>query len=475
MGVADATAPPMKTAARNGHIAPRPGFFWVSCGGAGGALWGTLFKGRYSTRVNQATTPRSTSAGQAGRPRPAYSPLAGHWTLDPGTVFLNHGSFGATPRQVLLAQQRYRDLLEREPVRFFVEKHTGLVDEARAALGGFLNCPAESIAPVANATAAVATVLENLNLQPGDEVLTNQHEYPACQNNIRRITARTGARVVNVALPFPCTGSDQIMEALLAGVTGRTRLALISHVTSPTALVLPVDRLVPELTRRGVETLIDGAHAPGMVPGLDLSKLRPTYYTANCHKWICSPKGSAFLYVAQEKRDGFRPLVLSNNAEKPRPGRSQFLTEFEYIGTQDYTAFYAIPDAIACMQGLVPGGWPEVMASNHELCLKGRDGICKTLGIEKPAPDQMIGSTCTMILSPHPPELAARLASRPTRYHDALQDRFLDVHGIQVPVWGLAGRPERFVRISAQLYNSLEQYEYLAAVLKEELELERRF
>jgi isopenicillin-N epimerase len=400
---------------------------------------------------------------------PPPSELSVHWTLDPSICFLNHGSFGSTPRVVQAAQTRYRERLEREPVDFLVNQHQDLMDKARAAVGAFVHCPPDCQALIPNATIGVATVLENLDLKPGDEILINDHEYPACQNNARRIAARAGAKVVTATPPFPCPSPEAVIDSVLAKVTPRTRLALISHVTSPSGLVMPVGTLVSELTHRGVETLIDGAHAPGMVPTLNIEALRPTYYTANCHKWICSPKGSAFLYVSPEKRDGFRPAILSNNAEKPKPGRAQFLTEFDYVGTSDYSSIYAIPDAITCVGGLVSGGWPQVTARNHDLCLKGRDVICKALGIQPTAPDSMVGSICTMILPSHSPDLAARLAIRPTRYSDTLQDNLLARHRIQVPIWGIVGRLGRYLRISAQLYNSLEQYEFLAAALKEEL------
>jgi isopenicillin-N epimerase len=403
-------------------------------------------------------------------PRP--SEFARHWSLDEIIVFLNHGSFGATPRAVQAAQSKYRRQLEKEPVRFFVRKHQELMDKARAAVAEFIHCPADCLALIPNATTGVTTVLENLALKEGDEILINDHEYVACQNNARRVAARAGAKVVTAAPPFPCPSPEAAIDSILAQVTSRTRLALISHVTAPTGLVLPIEKLVPEFTKRGIETLIDGAHAPGMVPTLNISTLKPTYYTANCHKWICSPKGSAFLYVAPEKREGFRPVVLSNNAEKPKPRRAQFLTEFDYIGTQDYTSIYAIPDAISCMASLVPGGWKEIMARNHKLVLKGRDVVCKALKIKPTAPDSMVGSICTMVLPPHAPAVEARLAKRPTHYSDALQDELLSNHRIQVPVWGIAGRPGRYIRISAQLYNDIRQYEFLAYALKIVLEEE---
>jgi len=387
-------------------------------------------------------------------------------------VFLNHGSFGATPRVVQQAQTAYRERLEREPIDFFINHHWDLMDESRHALAALVNAPWDCIAPVPNATIGVATALAALDLKPGDELLTNTHEYPACQNNLRRYAARAGAKVVGVDLPFPVSGPEAVVNAVLSHVTERTRAVLISHITSPTGLVLPVAPIVAELNRRGIVSIVDGAHAPGMVPDLDLTAINPTFYTANCHKWVCSPKGSAFLYVHPEWRERTRPVVLSNNAEKPRPGRAQFLTEFDYVGTSDYTMFYAVKDAAAFMSSLLPGGFTEVMERNRSLVLQGREVLCNALGIKPPAPDEMIGSICTLILPPHDEARRLRLAQRPTRYHDALQDVLVGKHRIQVPVWGLPGRPDRFIRISAQLYNSLEQYEYLAAALKEELAIE---
>ncbi|HLP84204.1 MAG TPA: aminotransferase class V-fold PLP-dependent enzyme [Phycisphaerales bacterium] len=400
------------------------------------------------------------------------SALSRHWRLKDGLTFLNHGSFGATPVLVQEAQQAWRDRLEADPVKFFVEDHEGAMDATRRALGEFLSCEWDAFAPLPNASIAVATVFANHELRTGDEVLITSHEYPACQNSARRAAAARGASVVVAKLPFPVTSEQQVIDAIMASVTSKTKLAMLSHVTSPTGLVLPVEKLVPMLHARGVATLIDGAHAPGMVP-VNLGTLRPTYYTANCHKWICSPKGSAFLYVDAARREGFRPLALSNHAEKPKPGRAQFLTEFEYVGTQDYTAIYAIPDAIAAMRAMLPGGWPAVMRHNHELAIRGRDVICEMLGITPAAPDAMLGSIVSMILPAHDEARHARVMARATKYHDALQDRLLHLHNIQVPVWGVAGLTMRICRISAQVYNSLDEYERLGKVLREELAYER--
>lgn len=416
---------------------------------------------------------------------PTPSSASTHWCLEPTTVFLNHGSFGACPRATRAAQKNLRKQLEAEPVRFFVESYRPLMDEARRALAAFLDCDWSSLAPIPNATHAVATILRHLedtkSLKPGDEILTNDHEYPACQNILRATAARTGAKVITATLPFPCASAHELESAILSAVTPRTRLALISHVTSPSALILPVGTLVPKLRARNILTLIDGAHAPGMVDSLNLRDLRPDFYTANCHKWLCAPKGSAFLYVDPAHHATFRPLVLSNNAEKPIPGRDHFLTEFDYLGTTDQTAFMSIPASITAMADIARdflslpantpsrAAWSAIMARNHDLAIKARDLLCRALSIEPPAPANILGSIATIILPPHPPALMARLRQRPTNYHDALQDALIHRHHIQVPVWSVEGRPHRTLRISVQLYNSIEQYEYLSAALKEEL------
>lgn len=409
---------------------------------------------------------------------PASSGLASHWMHDPSVVFLNHGSFGGMPREVHAAQIAIQRRLESEPIRFFVEDLWGLMDEVRHALAGFVHCDWRSLAPVPNATIGVATVLHSLVdsgfLARGAIVLTNTHEYPACQNNLRHLSRKAGFDIHTVDLPFPIASEEQIVEPLIrAAEAARPRLVLVSHVTSPTGLVLPMNRIVRELESRGVRVLVDGAHAPGMVSELNLREMNPSYYTANCHKWICSPKGSAFLYVREDLRQEIRPVVLSNNAEKPRHGRDQFLTEFDFVGTADSSAFLTIPFALRFMAGLVPGGWPEIMKRNRDLTIEARNLICREVVMSPPAPDSMIGSICTMILPPHPPELHARLMQRPSKQHDALWDALCANHRIQVPVWGLAGKPERFVRIACQLYNTLDQYRYLAHALNQELDLER--
>jgi isopenicillin-N epimerase len=446
-----------------------------------------------------------THADRRAHALPATSPLAQHWRLSPETVYLNHGSFGAVPIAVQAEQDRLRALMEADSVRFFVQRLDGLLDDSRAALADFLNCSLADLVFVPNATVAVATILHNLDaegyLSPGDEILVSEHEYPACMNALRSYAKKWGASIVTAPIPFPASSSDELAESILSRIGPRTKLAMLSEVTSSSGLILPIRTLTAALEGRGVRVLVDAAHSPGFAVGLNLEarpgEIRPSYYTANCHKWLCAPKGTGLLFVREDRRTalmqrglgggGFRPLALSNWAEKPKPGRSDFHKEFDYVGTQDFTNWCALASAIATLPSLIGArgydGWNQVMKRNHELCLRGRDLICRTIGVAPPVPDFLLGSMATILLPTRPADVAAKLAARPSAFHDALQDALLDRHNLQVPVWsvastdgwwplpgGLKGR--RVLRISAQLYNTIEQYEYLAECLQEELRAE---
>ena len=398
--------------------------------------------------------------------RPAPSPLARHWAHDPAVVFLNHGSFGSAPTAVLEAQRALQARLQAEPVRFVVEEQEGLLDEARAAVSAFVGADPDDLAFVPNATAAVNTVVQSLRLGSGDEVLATSHEYNACLNVMRVASEHGGPRLVVVDVPFPVAGPDAVLDAVLAAVTPRTRLALVSHVTSPTALVLPVERIVPALAAHGVDTLVDGAHVPGMLP-LEVRTLGAAYYAGNLHKWVCTPPGCAFLHVRRDRQRDVRPLVISHGANSPRTDRSRFRLEFDYTGFVDPTAWLAAPAALRAMEALVPGGWPEVMRRNRALACEAQTLLCEALGTVPPAPATMLGSMAAVPL----PDRAATDAARPSRYHDALQDALIARWGIQVPIVPFPVHPRRLVRVSAQLYNSRAQFEYLACALRAELGL----
>ena len=383
-----------------------------------------------------------------------------HWQLDPAIIFLNHGSFGATPRAVLEEQQELRKRMEAEPVRFFVRELEPLLDAARTEIAKFLGTDAEGMAFVPNATAGVNAVLRSLDLDKFDELLVTNHEYNACRNALEFVAGLAGAKVVVADIPFPARSEDDIVDAVLACVTSRTRLFLVDHVTSQTAVLMPVARLIRELHQRGIDTLVDGAHAPGMVP-LDLRALNAAYYTGNFHKWVCAPKGSAFLYVRPNRRAGVRPVSISHGANSLRTDRSRYLLEFDWTGTSDPTAWLCVPLSIRFMQSLVPGGWPEIMRRNHELAIRARDILASVLSIEPRVPDSMLGSMASLPLPDGSPS-----AAPPSLYGDPLQDELLEKYGIEVPIIPWPQPPKRLIRVSAQLYNEEAEYEALAAALR---------
>lgn len=395
---------------------------------------------------------------------PARSGLAHHWGLQDDLVFLNHGSFGACPREVLRRQDEFRAMLEREPIRFIVSELEPLLDTSRFALARFVNADPEGIAFVTNATTGVNAVMRNLRLSPGDELLTNNHEYNACNNALRFEAERAGAKVVVAEVPFPIRGEDEVVAAILAAVSPRTRLCLLSHITSATALIFPAERIVRELAARGIDTLVDGAHAPGMIE-TDLTRINAAYYTGNCHKWMCAPKGAAFLHVRADRREGFHPLVISHGYNSKRTDRSRFRLEADYMGTADMSAVLCIPAAIECIGSMVEGGWPEVRRRNRDMALSARRLLCDRLGAMPPAPESMVGSIATIPLRARTQQEAAI----PTRYHDGLQDRLIAKWRVQVPIVLFPlGSQDRWVRVSGQLYNTPAEYEYLAQALMAE-------
>jgi isopenicillin-N epimerase len=380
-----------------------------------------------------------------------------HWLLDPTITYLNHGSFGAAPKVVLAKQNELRTQLESEPVRFMVRELEPLLDEARAVLAEFVGADTESIAFVPNATAGVNAVLRSLDLDRHDELLVTSHEYNASRNALEYVAGLAGAKVVAVDVPFPIASPDVVFDRIMERVTERTRLFLIDHVSSQTGLIFPIARLIDALKQRGIDTLVDGAHAPGMFP-LNLDALGAAYYTGNLHKWVCAPKGAAFLYIRANRRLGIRPVVISHGANATRTDRSRFHLEFDWPGTWDPTACLSVPTALQFMNELVDGGWPEVMRRNHELALRARDLLCARLGIDKPAPDEMLGSMAAVPLPDGKPFV-------PSLYGEPLQDALFFENAIEVPIHPWPHQPKRVLRVSAQLYNSIEDYEKLANAL----------
>jgi len=392
--------------------------------------------------------------------RATRSHFARHFSLDPDVIYLNHGAFGACPLVVQAKQAQIRERLEHNPVHFFLRELERQLDETRAVLGPFVGARPDDLAFVPNATAGVNTVLSALELPVGSEIVIADHTYPACRNAVQYWAARRSHQVRVAKIPFPLASADEISQAILTEVNARTRLVLLDHVTSPSGLIIPVESLVRTLHERGIDTLIDGAHGPGMLP-LELERLGAAYYTGNLHKWCCAPKGAAFLWVRRDCQALIHPLVISHGWAIPRTDRSRFLLEFDWPGSFDPSAILSVPTALSFLEGLFEGGFPALYAHNHALALNGRNALCAALGTPPPCPDELLGSLAVSLF----PEVTPKVPT-PDALHNALVAR-----GIEVPIVPLPGYPSGFVRIAAQVYNSESEFSVLGDALREELGL----
>jgi isopenicillin-N epimerase len=386
------------------------------------------------------------------------SAAATGWMLDPGVHYLNHGSFGACPREVFEHQGLLREELEREPVDFINRRLPQRLAEVRARLGRFTAADPEGFVFVRNATTAVNAALRAWDLSPGDEVLATDHAYAACRKAAAWVASRRGARLVTAPVPFPISGADEVIASLMAHVTPRTRVALLDHVTSPTALVFPIERLVPMLKERGVESIVDGAHALGMVP-LQLDRLGAAFYTSNAHKWLCAPKGAAVAWVRRDLRDRIRPLVVSHGYDPDRGGL-RFRDEWDWTGTDDPTSWLCIPKCLDVLGGLHPEGLEGLMTRNHGMAVSARRILLEALQEgSAPCPESMLGSMASLSLpAAHPASPVARLDP------DALGN-WTRERGIEGWFSGWPSPSGKLTRISAQLYNDEEQYRALARLL----------
>ena len=379
------------------------------------------------------------------------------WGLKENIDFLNHGSFGASPKAVLDRQLALREMMEMDPVEFIENTGMEMWADALNRLSDFLKADPAGMAFVPNATTGVNTVLASLKLDEGDKILVTDTTYQACRNAVDAIIERSGCQVSVACITLPIDDEEEIVDSVMGAVDDRTRLALIDSVVSPTGIRMPFERLVKELQDLGVDVLLDAAHGPGLVP-LDINGLNAAYVTGNCHKWLCTPKGSAFLHVREDKRD-IRPLVISHGATLPESMGSRFRLEFDWTGTLDPTPWMCIPFAIDYIASILPEGWKGIMERNRRLAIEARSHIISEVGLQPVCSEDFVTSMAGFIIpgQPSTPDSAP------------LHTRLLDIHGIQVPVIGWASHDRRYLRISAHLYNSIDQYERLAEALKSEL------
>ena len=367
--------------------------------------------------------------------------------LRPDVVFLNHGSFGACPRPVFEDYRAWQLELERQPVDFLGRRSAGLMREARQVLANFVGADADDLVYVPNATTGLNLVARSLRLEPGDEVLATDHEYGALDRTWRFICAKRGARYIRQSVPTPITSVQQVVDAIWSGVTDRTRVLSVSHITSSTALIVPVAELVHRARQVGIITLVDGAHAPGQVP-LDLRNLGADFYVGNCHKWMMAPKGSAFVYAQPDRQSLLEPLVVSWGWQSETPGPSRFIDEQEYQGTRDIAAYLAVPAAIQFMEA---HNWPAVRRDCHELVRYARRAITGLTGLAPITPDATTWS--------------AQMAAFPLPDCDreTLQRRLYDEFAVEIPI--IAWNGTNLVRISVQGYNSRADVDALVEAL----------
>lgn len=378
-------------------------------------------------------------------PPPLRENARSDWLLDPRIAFLNHGSFGAVPRVVFEEHNLWRQRIESEPVEILARRMPDLIADVKAKLGSWLGMSGEDFGFVTNATEGINAVLRSLEFQIGDELLTTTHVYNAVRQAMRYVAGKSGATYREIDVPLPVESDDQIAEAILNSISAKTRLLVIDHITSPTALIFPIERIIAGCAARDVDVLIDGAHAPGMVP-LDVSRLGAAYYAGNLHKWACAPKGSAFLWVRPDRQSRIHPLVISHFFE------TGFSKEFAWQGTRDFGAWLAIPRAIAFLADL---GFERLMAHNHALAVWAGAMLCQSWRVEpiSPADGRMLGS---MVAVPLPAPLD-RLDESQAK---ALWQRLYAEHQIEAPVMRWAGRA--FLRPCCQVYNTPADYRRLS-------------
>ncbi len=384
-----------------------------------------------------------TSGSHAPFRRLIIEDLRSQFLLDPGVVFLNHGSFGACPQPVFETYQRWQRELERQPVEFLGRRVNGLLDDARAALAKYLHCPAADLIFVPNATSGVNIVARSLALQPGDEILATDHEYGACRYTWEHHCERTGARYIARTVSMPLTTPEAFVEDFWAGVTPRTRVIYISHITSPTALIFPIEEICRRARAAGIISVIDGAHAPGQIP-LDLEKVGADFYTGNCHKWMNTPKGSAFLYVRPEFQTPIEPLIVSWGWTDD----ADFVTRNQMQATRDPAAYLTVPAGIEYMEA---HDWEAVRARSHALGVELRAQLADWSDQPQIAPESWFSQMFTAPLPPCDPLV--------------VKQRLYDEYRIEVPVMSFNERP--YIRVSFGVYNTREDGQKLLAALQE--------
>ena len=392
---------------------------------------------------------------------PIYSQYIDHWSLDQDIVFLNHGSFGATPKYILEKQSEYRDLMEKEPVDFFVNIMPDILHQSKSALADFVGASPNDMVFAQNTTTGVNQILASFPYEQGDEWLVTSHAYGACTNAIKHFAKRNKINLNIAEIPFPVNDEITILKSIEKKITKNTKLALIDHITSASGMIFPVEKIIHLLHSHNIKVIIDGAHVPGMID-LNIKKLNPDFYIGNCHKWLCAPKGSAFIYVRNEYKKLVKPLVISHFNDTDLKGESHWSNQFMWDGTHDFSQYLCVKDTIDFMDSIHSKGWEGIIEHNHNLVWKGANLIADKIGAKLPLKEKFIGS---IINIPMPDGKQGFPKFNET---SALKKVLFEKYKIEVPIFFFPTEPKQWIRLSAQLYNSLDQYDYLGDCLVKE-------
>lgn len=370
--------------------------------------------------------------------------------LDRTVTFLNHGSFGACPQPVLERCQEWQREVERQPVEFFARRTQSLLSGARAALGAFVGSDPSDVVFITNATVGVNIVAHSLGLKEGDEVLATDHEYGAVDRTWRFWGKEKGFVYKQVAVPLG-VNEDEIIETIFRNVTKKTKIISISHISSPTATIFPIIKIISRARELGLLTVVDGAHAPGQIE-LDFREMRPDFYIGNLHKWVCAPKGAGFLFVSKKLQHLVKPLIVSWGYEAIEPSSSQFLDYTEYLGTRDLAPFLTVPTAIDFLN---QNNWPVVRQECHERLIETENAVLE------------ITRQRTIYSSPKSFVQMAAIQLPEGTDPNLLKETLWGQFKIEIPVFLWNNRP--FIRCSIQAYNSEEDLDNLLIALKKTL------
>lgn len=374
--------------------------------------------------------------------------LRDHFLLEQDVVFLNHGSFGACPKPVFQAYQDWQLQLERQPVRFFVKELWPALEVARRALEAYVGSERNCLVPVMNATVGVNTIIQSLKFESGDEILSNEHEYGACTRAWEKVCRHTGAVYVLAPIPDPIESLEQIAEAIWSRVTDRTKVLFISHITSPSGIVFPVEELCRRAKERGILTVVDGAHCAGQIP-LNMVELGVDFYTGNCHKWLCAPKGAAFMYAAPDKKHMIEPLMVSWGGTNECASDDAFVNELQFQGTNDVSGFLAVPAAIAFQK---EHDWDSVRAECQKKIAWVKDALEELPSVRAwyPTTNTLQKQMTAVILK----------GKDGTKVKSYLESEYK----IEIPVWTRGD--DAVLRVSVQGYNTQEELELLVSAIK---------